>query len=83
MLKLVPLFAILSVAAAPAVAQAPSTQPAPAQVKTVKKKVCQRVNEERSTGSLLGSTTKVCKTVEVPADKPLEGSTTAENPKAR
>jgi hypothetical protein len=39
--------------------------PAP-QPKTVKKQVCEKVDVERSTGSRLSSTTRVCKMVEVP-----------------
>jgi serine protease inhibitor ecotin len=59
--------------AAPATAQTTPQQPplntaAPApQPKTVLKRVCQNVDVERSTGSRLSSTTKICKTVEVPA----------------
>ncbi|MGN6154483.1 MAG: hypothetical protein ACTHN4_01960 [Sphingomicrobium sp.] len=49
--------------------QAPSNQsataPAPQQ-KTVKKRVCEKVEVEQSTGSRLNSTTRICKTVEVP-----------------
>ena len=41
---------------------APATQP-----KTVRKQVCEKVAVERSTGSRLNSTTKICKIVEVPA----------------
>jgi hypothetical protein len=33
----------------------------------VKKTVCKRIEEERGIGSRLSSTTKVCRTVEVPA----------------
>ena len=59
---------------APAMAQtvpsqvpASETAAAPApQAKTVKKQVCEKVEVERSTGSRLSSTTRICKTVEVP-----------------
>ncbi len=62
--------------ATPAVAQqtatasagSPEAQPAPvAKPKTITKTVCQRVEVERSTGSRLTSTTKLCKQVVVPA----------------
>ena len=88
MLKLVPFFAVLSVAAAPALAQSttPPTQPAeqaPAQPKTVKKVVCKKIVEERSVGSRLNSTTKVCKTVEVPADEQAHANHPGQGGKAR
>jgi hypothetical protein len=72
---------LLTVAAcglcAPAMAQTTPQQPAPvqpntaqtaqpAQTKTVQKQVCEKVAVERSTGSRLNSTTKICKIVEVP-----------------
>jgi hypothetical protein len=76
MQKLFVTLAALGVIAAPALAQdvqspqntdnqakaAPAEKP-----KTVKKVVCKRIEEERSIGSRLSSTTKVCRTVEVPA----------------
>jgi hypothetical protein len=74
--KLFVTLAALGVIAAPAVAQdaqaAQSTenqaQAAPTEKpKTVKKTVCKRIEEERGVGSRLSSTTKVCRTVEVPA----------------
>lgn len=49
--------------AAPVVA--PIVAPAP-KPQTMKKVVCQRVDNEETTGSRLGSAPKVCKTVEVP-----------------
>jgi len=61
-----------AVAAAPAIAQ--TAQPgqieaaAAAEQKVVKKVVCQKIEEDRTTGSRLGSTGKVCKTVKVPVD---------------
>lgn len=65
-----PAFAILAVAAAPAIAQTAPSQPTPeAKVKMVKKKVCQTIKADRDTGSRLSSSTKVCKIVEVPADE--------------
>jgi hypothetical protein len=60
---------------APVLAQtAPSAdnqvQAAPAEApQTVKKTVCRDIDEERSIGSRLHSTTKICKVVEVPAPK--------------
>ncbi|HWI77498.1 MAG TPA: hypothetical protein VNS53_10510 [Sphingomicrobium sp.] len=75
MQKLLLMVAAVGLSAAPAMAQttppqAPTNQtattaPAP-QPKTVKKQVCERVEVERSTGSRLSSTTRICKTVEVP-----------------
>jgi hypothetical protein len=74
--KLFVTLAALGVIAAPAVAQnaqaAQSTdgqaQVAPTEKpKMVKKTVCKRIEEERGIGSRLSSTTKVCRTVEVPA----------------
>ncbi len=74
MYKLLLTVAALGLSAAPATAQTTSQQaptnqiaaaPAP-QPKTVKKQVCEKVEIERSTGSRLSSTTRVCKTVEVP-----------------
>jgi hypothetical protein len=58
----------------PAMAQTTPQQPAAAQAnaeqtpqpKTVRKQVCEKVAVERSTGSRLNSTTRVCKIVEVP-----------------
>ena len=43
------------------------TAPAPEQ-KFVKKLVCQKIEEDRTTGSRLGSTSKVCRTVKVAID---------------
>lgn len=59
----------------PALAQTTPQQPAPgqetaaqtAQPKMVQKQVCEKVAVERSTGSRLNSTTRICKIVEVPA----------------
>jgi hypothetical protein len=61
--------AIFSAMSVPAAAQtAPPANPAQsAKPQTVKKVVCQRVDEEETTGSRLGSAPKVCKTIEVPA----------------
>jgi len=61
-------FAILMLAAPPVLAQtAPADAGPAANVKMVKKTVCQRIEVEGETGSRLGLATKVCKTVEVPA----------------
>jgi len=73
-----PVFAILMLAASPALAQSvPADSEPAAQGKTVKKTVCQRIEVEGETGSRLGSATKVCKTIEVPAptDKDASGET--------
>ena len=43
------------------------TQAAPEKPKTVKKLVCKEIDEERGIGSRLAPTTKICRTVEVPA----------------
>ena len=62
-------FGVFALSASPSVAQnAPAqTEQEPA-VKMVKKTVCKRVEADGETGSRLGSTTKVCREVEVPAD---------------
>ena len=62
-------FAIAGTASGPALAQVvPAPNAAPeAKVKTVKKVVCKRVEEELGTGSRLGAPGKICKEVEVPA----------------
>ncbi len=71
MQKLFVSVAMLGVLASPAMAQAPAnptTQTAPVEKpKTVKKVVCKEVDEERGIGSRLAPTTKVCRTIEVPA----------------
>ena len=59
--------------ASPAIAQAqapgPHAHEAPApEKKFVKKLVCQKIQEDRTTGSRLGSTSKVCRTVKVAVD---------------
>ena len=62
--------ATAGLAASPAVAQAQSpVSQAPEKGKMVEKVVCEKIPAERTTGSRLGSTTKVCKTVMVPADE--------------
>jgi hypothetical protein len=71
-------FATASIVAAPAFAQsqspaqAPADQAPAAQQKTETKRVCQNVQAERATGSRLGSTTRVCKMVEVPVEGDAE-----------
>lgn len=68
--------AILTLATSPALAQTvPAEMEPAAKAKTVKKTVCQRIEAEGETGSRLGSATKVCKTIEVPAptDKDARG----------
>jgi hypothetical protein len=73
MQKLLVSLAAFGLFAAPASAQiAPApqdqAQAAPAEKpKTVKKTVCKNVEEERSIGSRLAPTTKICRVVEVPA----------------
>jgi hypothetical protein len=84
MQKLLLMVAAVGLSAAPATAQttpqqAPTNQtttPAP-QPKTVKKQVCERVEVERSTGSRLSSTTRICKMVEVPVT-PKDGQPPAD-----
>jgi hypothetical protein len=63
--------AVAGIFATPAVAQsqAPAQQAPAAEQKTEKKVVCQRVAAEQATGSRFGSTTRVCKTVEVPVER--------------
>jgi hypothetical protein len=68
MFKFVVALAIAGAMSVPALAQTAPAQPAPAaKPQTVKKVVCQRIDDEETTGSRLGSAPKVCKTVEVPA----------------
>jgi len=61
--------AAFALGAAPAVAQtAPAAQTTQVEKqKTVKKVVCKKIEEDQTTGSRLGSTSKICKTIEVPA----------------
>ena len=69
MRRLMSAFAIAGLAASPAIAQSqPPAGQAPAKVKMVEKVVCEKVAAERSTGSRLSSTTRVCKTIQVPAE---------------
>lgn len=71
--KLLLMVAAVGLSSAPATAQTTSPQTPANQVaaasapqpKTVKKQVCEKVEVERSTGSRLSSTTRVCKMVEV------------------
>ena len=73
-------FVAMSSLAAPALAQpasvsagAGTSQPAAeAQPKMIKKKVCERVDNEETTGSRLSAAPKVCKIVTVPADQAKE-----------
>ena len=67
---------VFALSASPSVAQTDPVQPGqePA-VKMVKKTVCKRIETDGETGSRLGSTTKVCREVEVPADS--KGKTSA------
>ena len=75
MRKFLSAFAILAVTAGPAVAQTAPVQPEQApKAKTVKKTVCQRIEADRETGSRLGSVTRVCRTVEVPAEEAQKSS---------
>ena len=71
MQKMVLTLVAVGLFAAPAMAQtqAPQPQAAPApEKKIVKKVVCQKIEEDRTTGSRLGSTSKVCRTVKVAVD---------------
>lgn len=67
------ILAAFGISAAPAFAQTtppPSSDQtaAAAKPKMVTKIVCERVREEETTGSRVGSAPKICKKVEVPAD---------------
>lgn len=81
MQKLLFIGAALALVAAPAVAQTAPAAPAQTQAqasqveapKMVKKTICKKIEESQTTGSRLGSTTKVCKTVEVPATEADKG----------
>jgi hypothetical protein len=81
MRRLLPVFAVVAAAAAPAFAQtAPQAQPAPAaKPKTETKVVCERVNVEETTGSRLGSAPKVCKKVQVPVKESEKSSKAAQS----
>jgi hypothetical protein len=54
--------------------QAPAAQAPAAEQKTEMKRVCQAVAAERTTGSRFGSTTRVCKMVEVPVEEAGAGN---------
>jgi len=60
---------MVGTATGPAIAQAaPAANEAQeAKAKTIKKVVCKRVEEELGTGSRLGTQSKICREVEVPA----------------
>jgi len=83
MQKMLFIGAALALVAAPAVAQTAAAAPAQTQAqaqasqveapKMVKKTICKKIEESQTTGSRLGSTTKVCKTVEVPATEADKG----------
>jgi hypothetical protein len=67
-LAVLAIFGTMSVRAA--AQTAPATDPAPAaKPQTVKKVVCQRADDEETTGSRLGSAPKICKAIEVPAPR--------------
>jgi hypothetical protein len=73
MQKLLLTLAAFGMTAVPAFAQttpppAPGQTAATSKPKTVTKIVCERVRDEETTGSRVGSAPKVCKRVEVPAD---------------
>jgi hypothetical protein len=82
MLKLLPMFAILGFSAVPATAQTALSQvenAAPQKPKMVKKRVCQKVQDEAIIGSRLGSRSTVCKTIMVPAEPaPAEANEAAQ-----
>ena len=82
MFKSLVVLAIAGSMSVPAVSQtAPATEQAPAaKPQTVKKVVCQRVDEEETTGSRLGSAPKVCKTIEVPVKGGVANDTQAPAP---
>ena len=69
MRKFLVAFGVFALGATPSVAQtAPAQTGQEQEVKMVKKTVCRRVETDGETGSRLGSTSKVCREVEVPAD---------------
>ncbi|HWJ58229.1 MAG TPA: hypothetical protein VNR68_01080 [Sphingomicrobium sp.] len=74
MRNLMAFVALSSFAAASTAQQVPAPAPvsAPEPVKMVKKKVCERVDNEETTGSRLGSAPKVCKIITVPASEVKE-----------
>lgn len=82
MRKFLPTLAILALASTPAIAQSAPPQPAPAtasEQKTVKKVVCKRIETDQVSGSRLGSTSKICREVEVPAKEQQSKQAPSEN----
>ena len=65
--------------AQPQSAPAPAPQAA-AKPQTIKKVVCQRVDDEETTGSRLSAAPKKCKTIEVPAGGSGGGSSNSPSP---
>jgi hypothetical protein len=70
---------ILGAMSSPAMAQTVPANPqsgtaATPKPQTIKKKVCQRIDDEETTGSRLGSAPVICKIVEVPQPKGGQGS---------
>ena len=74
--KLLIALAILGAMSAPSIAQtAPAANPAqPAKPQTVKKRVCQMIEDEDPYSRL--GTRKICKTIEVPAEGVATGQQT-------
>lgn len=67
MRRILSVFAVSALIATPGFAQtAPAQTEQTAKVKTVKKMVCKRIETDQVSGSRLGSTSKVCREVEVP-----------------
>jgi hypothetical protein len=90
MRKLLIMCAVIGTASAPALAQTtppPAEQAPVAKQKTIKKVVCKRVEEDQETGSRLGSTSKICKTIEVPdpsnTEKEAQRAPEGQTPQAR
>ena len=81
MQKMLFIGAAFALVAAPAVAQTAPAAPAQTQAQAnevqapqmVKKTICKKIEEAQTTGSRLGSTQKVCKTIEVPATEADKG----------
>ncbi|MBA3578279.1 MAG: hypothetical protein H0W39_11855 [Sphingomonas sp.] len=82
MRKLLPALAIVALASTSAIAQSAPPQPAPAaaaEQKIVKKIVCKRIETDQVSGSRLGSTSKICREVEVPAKEQQPKHAPSEN----
>lgn len=81
MRKLLPIFAVLAVAAAPVAAQQTDTNAAASEKpKTAKKVVCKPIETDQVIGSRLSATSKICREVTVPVKPNAEKEAEAKAP---